>query len=112
MRASQQPDYYAALSVLRSASAEEIRSAYRVIARRDHPDKNPGDADAAERYRRAAEAYRVLSDEHLRQRYDRGDDTQLLGAAAAGEVVARRFDQLITQALHHPVPKHGGRDTP
>jgi molecular chaperone DnaJ len=66
-------DYYAALGVSRDASAQEIKGAFRRIARESHPDANPGDVEAEERFRRAAEAYEVLSDPQRRAAYDRGD---------------------------------------
>ncbi|HYX25379.1 MAG TPA: DnaJ domain-containing protein, partial [Thermoanaerobaculia bacterium] len=55
-------DYYEILAVAKTASQQEIKSAYRKIAVRDHPDKNPGDKLAEERFKEAAEAYAVLSD--------------------------------------------------
>lgn len=64
-------DYYEALGVGREASAQQIKSAYRKIAVKFHPDKNPGDQEAEERFKEAAEAYAVLSDPEKRARYDR-----------------------------------------
>lgn len=63
-------DYYADLGVSSSASAEEIKRAYRTLARANHPDKNPGDKRAEERFKKAAEAYDVLGDESKRAEYD------------------------------------------
>jgi hypothetical protein len=63
-------DAYLALGVAPDATAEEIRTAYRRLARALHPDANPGDQIAAERFRRVAQAYRVLGDEERRHRYD------------------------------------------
>ncbi len=64
-------DYYEVLEVGRIASELDIKSAYRRLAVRYHPDKNPGDAAAEERFKEAAEAYSVLSDPDQRKRYDR-----------------------------------------
>lgn len=64
-------DYYEVLGVIRTASDQEIKSAYRRLAVRFHPDKNPGDASAEEKFKEAAEAYGVLADADQRQRYDR-----------------------------------------
>jgi curved DNA-binding protein len=63
-------DYYQVLGVSRSASAEEIRSAYRKLAMKYHPDRNPDDKQAEERFKEANEAYQVLSDTQKRARYD------------------------------------------
>jgi molecular chaperone DnaJ len=64
-------DYYATLGVPRSATADEIKKAFRRVALESHPDRNPGDAEAEARFKSASEAYSVLSDEDKRRRYDR-----------------------------------------
>ncbi|MCS7004927.1 MAG: molecular chaperone DnaJ [Cytophagales bacterium] len=64
-------DYYEILEVSRDASAEDIKKAYRKMALKYHPDKNPGDKQAEERFKEAAEAYEVLSDPEKRKIYDR-----------------------------------------
>jgi molecular chaperone DnaJ len=63
-------DYYEVLGVSRTATDTEIKSAYRRLAVRFHPDKNPGDASSEEKFKEAAEAYTVLADAEQRQRYD------------------------------------------
>jgi molecular chaperone DnaJ len=65
-------DYYKVLGVDKKASAEDIKKAYRKLARQYHPDRNPGDAQAEERFKEISEAYDVLSDPEKRKRYDRG----------------------------------------
>ena len=66
-------DLYIVLGVRRSASAEDIRRAYRRLARRYHPDINPGDGDAAARFRDILSAYETLVDPERRRRYDHGE---------------------------------------
>src|SRR5438552_18112286 len=64
-------DYYEILSVERNASSEDIKRAYRKLAVKFHPDKNPGDAHAEERFKELGEAYDVLMDPEKRAAYDR-----------------------------------------
>src|SRR5690242_2395843 len=64
-------DYYEVLGVERSASEEEIKKAFRQAALKHHPDRNPGDRQAEQRFKEAAEAYEVLADANKRAQYDR-----------------------------------------
>src|ERR1700685_1936973 len=64
-------DYYEVLSLSKSSSAEEIKKSYRKVAMQYHPDRNPGDKGAEEKFKEAAEAYEVLSDSDKRAQYDR-----------------------------------------
>ena len=67
---SSKRDYYEVLEVAKTATAEEIKKAYRKKAIQYHPDKNPGDKEAEEKFKEAAEAYEVLSNSEKRARYD------------------------------------------
>ena len=77
-------DYYEVLGVSRTADEQEIKSAYRKLAVKFHPDKNPGDAAAEEKFKEAAEAYSVLSDQDQRRRYDRFGHAGVSSSAGAG----------------------------
>jgi len=65
-----QQDYYEALGVSRSAGADEIKKAYRKLAMKYHPDRNPGDAAAEEKFKEIQKAYDVLSDPQKKSAYD------------------------------------------
>ena len=78
-------DYYETLGVPRKADTEEIRKAYRKLARKHHPDLNPGDKSAEDRFKNVQEAYDVLSDPKKRPMYDQFGFYSENGAAAAGQ---------------------------
>lgn len=84
MASTTKRDYYEVLGVDRSASAEEIKTAYRKLALQYHPDRNQGDASAEEKFKEAAEAYSVLSDADKRQRYDQFGHQGVGGAGQGG----------------------------
>ena len=77
-------DYYEVLGVGKNANADEIKKAYRKAAIKYHPDKNPGDKEAEEKFKEAAEAYDVLSNPDKRARYDQFGHAGMSGAAGAG----------------------------
>jgi molecular chaperone DnaJ len=77
-------DYYDVLGVSKSASAEEIKKAYRKLAIKYHPDKNPDDKSAEDKFKEAAEAYEVLSSPEKKQRYDQFGHAGVGGAAGGG----------------------------
>lgn len=74
-------DYYEILGVSKTATADEIKKAYRKAALKYHPDRNPGDKEAEEKFKQAARAYEVLSDANKRAQYDRFGEEGLRGMA-------------------------------
>ena len=82
---AQKQDYYEVLGVQKNASEDDIKRAYRKLAIKYHPDKNPGDKQAEEMFKKVAEAYEVLSDPQKRQRYDQfGFDDPMSGGSGFG----------------------------
>lgn len=90
-------DYYEVLGVSRGASKDEIKKAYRKLAMKFHPDKNPGDTAAEEKFKEATEAYEVLSDDSKRQQYDQFGHAGLggMGGFGAGRHAAEDFPDIF-----------------
>ena len=84
-------DYYEVLGVGKNANADEIKKAYRKAAIKYHPDKNPGDKEAEEKFKEAAEAYDVLSNPDKRARYDQFGHAGMSGSAVISAAAVRAF---------------------
>ena len=102
-------DYYEVLGVGKTATADEIKKAYRKMAVKYHPDKNPGDKAAEEKFKEAAEAYEVLSDPQKRQRYDQFGHAGMGGASGFGgggmnmEDIFSQFGDLFSEWVSRSV---------
>lgn len=96
-------DYYEVLGLRRDAGVEDVKGAYRQLAKKHHPDRNPGDQQAEVLFREAAEAYEVLSDAEKRQRYDRYGFAGLEGAGvhnyANAEDIMSAFGEIFGGGL-------------
>src|SRR5260370_23961556 len=93
MPAARKLDYYECLEVTRSAGEEDLKKAYRRLAVQYHPDRNPGDKPAEEKFKEINEAYQVLSDPEKRARYDRFGHAAFQGNAGAGGFGGFDFSQ-------------------
>lgn len=91
-------DYYEILGVTKSSTADEIKKAYRKVAMQYHPDRNPGDKAAEEKFKEAAEAYEVLSDEQKKAKYDRfGHQAFAPGSGGFGAGHATNMEDIFSQ---------------
>src|SRR3954471_11538930 len=91
-------DYYEVLGVSKSSSPDEIKKAYRKVAMQYHPDRNPGDHEAEEKFKEAAEAYEVLSDQDKRAKYDRyGHQAFAPGSGGFGAGHASNMEDIFSQ---------------
>ncbi len=92
-------DYYEVLGVSKGSSAEEIKKAYRKIALKYHPDRNPDNTEAEDKFKEAAEAYEVLSDQDKRARYDRFGHAGMRGGSGGAHVdmedLLRNFENIF-----------------
>ncbi|HYK57576.1 MAG TPA: molecular chaperone DnaJ, partial [Flavisolibacter sp.] len=90
-------DYYEILNVSKTASADEIKKSYRKVAMQFHPDRNPGDKSAEEKFKEAAEAYEILSDQDKRAQYDRYGHAGVSGNGRGGYGGGMNMDDIFSQ---------------
>lgn len=88
-------DYYEVLGVSKTASADEIKSAYRKLALKYHPDRNPDNKEAEDKFKEAAEAYEVLSDEQKRKTYDQFGHAGMEGMGGTGGFGGMNMDDIF-----------------
>jgi molecular chaperone DnaJ len=102
-------DYYEVLGLEREASEDDIKKAYRRLAMKLHPDRNPDDPNAAERFREASEAYEVLSDPEKRQAYDRFGHAAVDGNGMGGGFAGGSFGDIFGDVFGDIFGAAGGR---
>ena len=90
-------DYYEILGVSKGASADEIKKSYRKVAMQYHPDRNPGDKAAEEKFKEAAEAYEILSDQDKRAQYDRFGHAGVSGNGRGAHPGGMNMDDIFSQ---------------
>ena len=92
-------DYYEVLGVSRTADESELKSAYRKIAMKSHPDRHPGDKTAEDRFKEAAEAYAVLADPEKRSLYDRFGHAGVKSAPGSIQANAKSSAMMLVVSL-------------
>ena len=104
-----QKDFYAVLGVTSSATQDEIKKAYRKLAKQYHPDANPDDPKAADRFKEISEAYNVLSDSEKRKQYDQMRRMSSFGGFAGGGIrhAPRRSVRRPRDPDQHRRPRSG-----
>jgi molecular chaperone DnaJ len=110
--AAQKRDYYEVLGVTREVTAQDLKSAYRKVALQYHPDRNPGDHAAEEKFKEASEAYEVLSDPEKRARYDRFGHAQgfnFEGGGFSGANINDIFGEIFGDIFGAGRPRRGGK---
>jgi molecular chaperone DnaJ len=90
-------DFYEILGVSKSSSADEIKKAYRKVAMQFHPDRNPGDKEAEEKFKEAAEAYEILSDADKKAKYDRFGHNAFGPGTGGGASHSSNMDDIFSQ---------------
>src|SRR5918993_1823038 len=90
-------DYYEILGVNKGAATEDIKKAYRKVAMQYHPDRNPGDKAAEEKFKEAAEAYEILSDQEKRSQYDRYGHAGVSSNGRGGHPGGMNMDDIFSQ---------------
>ena len=113
--AEQKRDYYEVLGVDKNADDAAIKKAYRVLAKKYHPDMNPGDKEAEQKFKEASEAYAVLSDPEKRRQYDQYGHAHLTVVQAApvdltltvqtSETSSEIFSETFLEAAEAEVPE-------
>ena len=88
-------DYYDVLGVSKSASPDELKSAYRKLAVKYHPDKNPGDKSAEDKFKEASEAYGVLSDKSKKENYDNFGHAAFENGGGAGAALVILISRVV-----------------
>ena len=101
-------DYYEVLGVARNASAAEIKKAYRRMAMKFHPDRNPDDADADAKFKEASEAAEVLTDDNKRQQYDQFGHAAFEGSRAGGGSQDGNFSSIFEDVFGDIFSAGGG----
>ncbi len=105
----QKRDYYEVLGLSRSATQDDVKQAFRKLAKEVHPDRNPGDAAAEDRFKEIQEAFSILHDTEKRRRYDRMGHAAFGGGESGGERVDFRAVSEILEGLMGEVFGRGGR---